>query len=264
MSVSVDGRLAVHPWLKDKLRFPSPDVSSFSILGEDVFSLIVGRSVLRGLASFHGAEPPNVRWGHNDAGGDWTPDGALRRLAWFQFAVPDRPLAGRRLPVQPAVSVVAEVLAQVGAVELSAVRVIAPLAAAPDGRADLVAMPRWFGLADPGSASDVVVAVDAPAESAIGTDDLIRAARSGTDDSVAISAAPPGDADAVQISEPPYGQAWLLSPDGSMATRQVLAFRCAIPTWTMDAASWLVEVFLEALREFAVTAPVAITVARLP
>jgi hypothetical protein len=263
MSVSVDGRLTVHPWLRHHLRSPGPDASSFSILGEDAFSLIVGRSVIRGLASFHGQAPPNVRWGHNDAGGDWTPDGALRRLAWFQFAVPDRPLPGRRLPVQPAVSIVAETLAQVGVVELGAVHVIAPLAAAPDGRADLIAIPRWFSLADPASADEVLVTVNVPAEPAVGYEELIPVARTRTVDSVAISAASPGDAHAVQLVEPPYGQAWLLSPDGSAPPRHSLAFRCSIPTWTMDTACWLVEVFLEALRELGVTEPAAITVARL-
>ena len=79
-------------------------------------------------------------------------------------------------------------------------------------------------------------------------------------DSVAISAAPDGQVDAVPFLEPPYGEAWLLSP----GARDRLTFRCSIPTWTMDAASWLVEVFIEALRELGQTEPVAITVAALP
>jgi hypothetical protein len=261
MSVSVDGRLTIHPWLRDQLRFPSPDVSLFSILGEDAFSLIVGRSQIRGLASFHGIAPPSVRWGHNDAGGDWTPDGALRRLAWFQFAVPDQPVAGRRLPVQPAVSIVEETLARIGAVELSALHVIAPIAVAPDGRPDLVAMPRWFQFADPTTATEVSVAVsvDASADPAGRTADLIQVARSRALDSVAISASTHGEPGIAQF-EPPYGQAWLLSQDA----HDCLTFRCSIPAWTMDAASWLVEVFIEALREVGETEPVAITVAAFP
>jgi hypothetical protein len=55
--------------------------------------------------------------------------------------------------------------------------------------------------------------------------------------------------------EPPYGTSWLLG----LGQHVQFALRCMLPTWSIDAASWLVEVLVEALRELAITAPVAIS-----
>jgi hypothetical protein len=55
----------------------------------------------------------------------------------------------------------------------------------------------------------------------------------------------------------PHGQAWLLA----LGARDQLAFRCVVPIWSTDAASWLIEVFIEALRETGETGAVAISVA---
>lgn len=81
MSLAVDGKLTVHPWLRAALSQPGLDHAQHSILGEDVISLIVAHAKASGLTSFSGDEPPSVRWGHNDAGGDWTQDATVRRLA---------------------------------------------------------------------------------------------------------------------------------------------------------------------------------------
>ncbi|HEX4728263.1 MAG TPA: hypothetical protein VH298_10735 [Jatrophihabitans sp.] len=60
--------------MRDELRQPDGDNAQHSILGQDVFSLIVARSKARGLAVFSGDEPSSIRWGHNDAGGQTLPE----------------------------------------------------------------------------------------------------------------------------------------------------------------------------------------------
>jgi hypothetical protein len=55
------------------------------------------------------------------------------------------------------------------------------------------------------------------------------------------------------------GHAWLLTP----GARDRLIYRCANPTWSVDAAAWLAEVFTEAFQDNAEKEPVAISVAAL-
>lgn len=250
MSAAVDGRLTVHPWLQGKLN--QRDGRTSDILGEDVFSLVVACSKARGLSSFSGPESPSARWGHNDAGGDWTQDGTARRLGWLQCAVPERPVPGRRLPIQPAFSVLDEVLSMIGVVELTALQAIVPLAAAPDGRFDIAAMTRCFDLADPGSAGAASVLLSLPHDSVANDQPLLELVRVWTNDRIVPERV---DADSVSAIGPPYGTAWLLG-DGD---RVQLAARCTLPTWSISAASWLVETFVEALRELGSTEPVAIS-----
>lgn len=253
MSVAVDGALTVHPWLLGEIRAGHGENAQHSILDEDVFSLIVARSKACGLASFSGDEPPSVRWGHNDAGGDWTQDGAVRRLGWFQCAVPAHPLAGRRIPVQPALAVLDDVLSLVGAVELTAVHAIVPLAAAPDGRFDLAAMARWFDFADPDTAQAVSVALSVPAGDLGRFEPLLGLIRARSMDRL-----DPTSVDEAELpaGPQPYGMAWLLRP----GERAQLGLRCTLPTWSIEASSWLLEIVVEALRELGERDPVAISV----
>lgn len=246
MSAAVDGRLTVHPWLLADLG--ESDTGS-SILDQDVFSLIVARSKARGLASFSGAEPPSVRWGHNDAGGDWIQDGTVRRLAWFQCAVPEQPTPGRRLPIQPVLSVLDEVLALVGVVEPTALHLIVPLAGAPDGRPDLAALARWFDLADPETACQLTLILAAPVIGSTSLRSVPELIRTRSMDRISIEQTEP-------LVVEPYGTPWLLDP----VEHRQLAWRATLPTWSIEAAGWLIELLLEALRELAVTAPVAISV----
>ncbi|MFH8474611.1 hypothetical protein [Streptomyces sp. NPDC018000] len=50
---------------------------------------------------------------------------------------------------------------------------------------------------------------------------------------------------------------------GEMQTEgmhRALAFRCRVPVWSLDAAAWTTEVFVEALRVTGTAEPVMITV----
>lgn len=250
MSAAVDGRLTIHPWLQGKLN--QRDGCALDILGEDVFSLVVARSKSRGLADFSGQEPPSVRWGHNDAGGDWTQDMTVRRLAWLQCAVPELPLTGRRIPVQPVFSVLDEVLSLVGVVELRALQAIVPLAAAPDGRFDIAALGRCFDFADPIAARPVSVLLSVPDNDPANRQGLWERLRARSGDRITADSA---DVDALAPIESPYGTSWLLG-DGD---RIRLAARCRLPTWSIDAASWLIETVVETLRESGSTEVVAIS-----
>lgn len=57
-------------------------------LEEDVFGLVVSRSEILGFAEFGGDRHAIEHWGHCDAGGTWTQDGAEHLLAWLQVDVP--------------------------------------------------------------------------------------------------------------------------------------------------------------------------------
>jgi hypothetical protein len=252
MSVAVDGRLTVHPWLRAEISQAGRG-DALSVLGEGVFSLVVALSKARGLASFSGDEPPSVRWCHNDAGGDWTQDGTVRRLAWFQCAVPEQPLEGRRLPIQPAFSVLEDLLSLTGAVDLRAVHAVVPIAAAPDGRVDLAAIAHLFDFADPRTKRAVSVALTASGSRPSNLQSLWGLVQTRSLDGIVAENIELGTLPAI---EPPYGMPWLLGPGEQVQ----LAMRCALPTWSMDAASWLVEILIEGLRELDVGGSVAISV----
>lgn len=252
MSLAVDGQLAIHPWLRSALSQPASDQAQHSILGEDVFSLIVAHSKASGLASFSGDEPPSVRWGHNDAGGDWTQDATVRRLARFQCAVPEVPLTGRRLPVQPALTVLDKVLTLAGVLDLTAVHAVVPLAAAPDGRFDLVAMAKLSDFPNPETARAVWLTLSVPASDGARFDALPALVRARSMGRIGPEQVDEFRSPAIK---PPHGTSWLLNP----GERTPLTLRCTMPTWSIDAASWLVELLIETFRELGELDPVAVS-----
>jgi len=251
MSAAIEGRLLLHPWLTARLNERGDGV--WDILGEDVFSLVIACSKSRGLASFSGHEPPSVRWGPNGAGGDWTQGKEPRRLAWLQCAVPEQPLSGRRLPIQPVFSVLHDVLSLVGVIELEAIQAIAPLAAAPDGRFDIAALSRCFDFVDPSGAREILLRLMLPDSTRAAPRALWELVRTLSGGRIAAEDA---NADSPHPVAPPYGTQWLLG-DGTYAQT---AARCTLPAWSVDAASWLIETVIEALRVVGCMDPVAISV----
>jgi len=63
------------------------------------------------------------------------------------------------------------------------------------------------------------------------------------------------DADASPQIDLPYGTPWLLDK----GDRVRLTARCTLPTWSNEAASWLIETIVEVLRESGSREPVAIS-----
>ncbi|MES9510349.1 hypothetical protein ABWJ92_28690 [Streptomyces sp. NPDC000609] len=93
-----------HPWVDRVL-------AENDLADEDVFGLAVARAEAYGWSSTHLGRGPldGCRWGHNDAGEDWTEDNRVRQLARLQVAVEEQ-LHGRRLPLLPVATVLGDVL----------------------------------------------------------------------------------------------------------------------------------------------------------
>ncbi|MER8067474.1 hypothetical protein ABTZ59_04070 [Streptomyces sp. NPDC094034] len=253
MIMGVHGVLDLEPWIRRAHEDDS--------LEEDMYSLVVKRTVAYGLSSFHAGGPEGERWGHNDAGGDWTQDGKVHQLAWLQVAVSED-LPGQRIPVQPAATVLRDVLTRLGRFRLTGLHTLAPLHLAPDGRADLVDAAAWFALADPGPAApvDLTVSVWAP-ESAgpLGerASDLLAAAQERTYEAMTIRPAPTEATTTTARDGLDLPLAGEVQTEGM---RPGPAFHCRVREWSLDVAAWTTEIFVDALRSTGARAPALITV----
>jgi hypothetical protein len=154
MYSSVSGLLTLLPLLGERLAAGTLEV--------DAFSLIASSASVLGFTSFAGdqaAEP--VQWGHCDAGGDWTQDGAEHQLAWLQADLPLGP--GRTLPLQAAFAVIERALRRVGAVEVRAFDAVLPLATHRPDAGRLAEQRDWLALgpAEAAAERDLIVRLDA-------------------------------------------------------------------------------------------------------
>ncbi|MER5614804.1 hypothetical protein [Streptomyces sp. NPDC002215] len=267
--MGVHGVLTRHPWLTPpesaSASGPPEDTSdSDSDVAEDaseaenvdVFGLAVNRAEAYGWSSTllgAGMELGGSRWGHNDAGEDWTQDGRVREIGWLQVDVSSC-LNRQRLPVLPVATVLGDVLRQVGDVRVTGVHTVAPVHLAPDPAAALLYAAHWYELADPGAARDITVTVSGRDAGLPGRGGRVR------DEALACSYG--------RMTVEPENTAVNLpglsrSPTGKVQTegmRRALAFRCRVPVWSLDAAAWTTEVFVEALRATGTAEPVLITV----
>ena len=256
MILGLHGILDRHPWI-DR-------VSAEYDLDEDVFSLAVKRAAAYGWSSTHlssGSELGGQRWGHNDAGGDWTQDGRVRQIAWLQLS-PAEDLNEQRLPVLPAATVLGDALRRVGRFRLTGLHALVPLRLAPDSGFDLVSAADWFALADPDGSAELTVTLSAGDTTGLdgraGLDDRVQEvcdlARERTHGRMAIEA----------ISAPGSRHEGLSLPlAGELQTigmREVMAFRCGAREWSLDVATWTIEIFIDALRATGTVNPVLLTV----
>jgi len=198
MTAEVYGVLREHAWIGH---------AADHDLDADLFALAVKRAAAYGWSSTRfsaGAELGGQRWGHADAGGDWSQDGRVRQLAWLTV-YPATDLREQHLPVLPLTRVMVESLGRVGELDFTGLTVRVPMRLAPDTRFDLreLVVQRGHG--------------------------QLRAEH-------------------VEHVEHRAG------------ARDRTAFSCALPEWTPDAAAWLAEVFIDALRAVGVrdTAEIAI------
>lgn len=198
MTAEVYGVLREHAWIGH---------AADHDLDADLFGPAVKRAAAYGWSSTRfsaGAELGGQRWGHADAGGDWSQDGRVRQLAWLTV-YPATDLREQHLPVLPLTRVMVESLGRVGELDFTGLTVRVPMRLAPDTRFDLreLVVQRGHG--------------------------QLRAEH-------------------VEHVEHRAG------------ARDRTAFSCALPEWTPDAAAWLAEVFIDALRAVGVrdTAEIAI------
>jgi hypothetical protein len=251
MIVGLHGVFDRYPWI-DR-------ASSEYDLDEDAFSLVVKRAAAYGWSSTYvggGWELEGQRWGHNDAGGDWTQDGRVRQVAWLQAAAAER-LRGQRLPVLPAVTVLGDAVRRVGVLSLTGLHTLAPLHLATDSRADLVGAADWFALADPDGVAELTVTVSAreTAALAVRASEIRQLALERTSGRMTVQAAPPGRAG---LALPLAGEVQ------TSGMRQAMTFRCGAREWSLDVAAWATEVFVDALRATGTTEPVLVTVSAPP
>ncbi|MGS2590075.1 hypothetical protein [Streptomyces hebeiensis] len=247
MTAEIHGVLRLHPWIGR--------VSADYDLDEDLFSLAVKRAATYGWSSALlgvGQELSGQRWGHADAGGDWSQDGRVRQLAWLTV-YPTVGLRAQHLPVRPMTQVLTDALHRMGVLHFTGLRVQAPVRLAPDASFDLRADADWFSLASPDAKANVTVAIstgsnvtetlvrDLVAQRGHGLLHIEQTHRHSPDSGgVAPSASPLG------LDDVPR------APD--------MVFTVSAPEWTPDAAAWIAEVVVDSLRAAGVRAPTGITV----
>ncbi|MFD4859194.1 hypothetical protein [Streptomyces atratus] len=248
--MGVHGVFTRHPWLVPPVGASEPDV--------DVFGLAVNRAEVYGWSSTllgAGMELGGSRWGHNDAGEDWTQDGRVREIGWLQVDVSSH-LNRQRLPVLPVATVLGDVLRQVGDIRVTGVHTVAPVHLAPDPATALLYTAGWYELADPGTVREITVTVSGrEAELADRAGRVRDEALACTYGCMTVEPETT-DVDLPGLALPLTGE---MQTEGM---RRALAFRCRVPVWSLDAAAWTTEVFVEALRVTGTAEPVMITVSR--
>ncbi|MET9801172.1 hypothetical protein [Streptomyces sp. NPDC006368] len=259
------GILERHPWFD---RVVEQDAEGS--VEEDVLGLAIDRAGSYGWRTLSTwlneggqvtAHHEPTAWAHEEAGGDWTQDGRVRRLAWLQAGVlTDPPRPG--LPVRPVVLVLSETLARVGTVTFTGLHALLPLQAAErDTAFHQTELAPWFGLADPDARYDVVVTLSCrPGEGGVDEGDAgaVRAAvREMAQGALDVSAADAvADADGgVPGLDLDLGR--VMHTEGM---REVLRFGCRTREWSPDVAVWLVEMVADAVRGVGRAAPVVVTV----
>ncbi|MEV6506849.1 hypothetical protein AB0M61_12070 [Streptomyces sp. NPDC051642] len=231
MTAEVYGVLREHAWIGQ--------VSADHDLDEDLFGLAVKRAAAYGWSSTRfsaGAELGGQRWGHADAGGDWSQDGRVRQLAWMTV-YPATELREQHLPLLPLTRVMVESLGRVGELDFTGLTVRVPVRLAPDTRFDLVGDADWFALAAPDARAEAVVSVVGPV------------------DTVA-------ERVCELVVQRGHGQLRAEHVEHLAGAHDRTTFACDLPEWTPDAAAWLAEVFVDALRAVGVRGTVEIAIAR--
>ncbi|MDX3224759.1 hypothetical protein [Streptomyces sp. ME19-01-6] len=223
-------------------------------IDEDVFSLAVKRAEAYGWTTTSGGVLEGARWGHNDAGEDWTEDGRIRQMAWLQIAA-ENP-RGQRLPVLPAATVLGDVLRRMGTFRLTGLHTLAPLHLAPDSLVHLAQTADWFALDDPDGAVEFTVTVSGrgSAASAVESRDVRALALERAFGRLTFEAVPPGPDTQEGLALPVAGE---VQTEGM---RQVLALRCGARSWSLDTAVWATEIVIDALRAAGAAQPVLVTV----
>jgi len=229
MTVEIHGVFQRHAWIDQ--------VSADHDLDEDLFSLVVKRAAAYGWSSafFAGlSDLAGARWGHADAGNDWSQDGRNRRLAWLTV-YPTAGMARQHLPILPMTRVMTDSLHRMGDVTFTALSCRVPLGLAPDTALDLRMDADWYALSSPDARTGITVRISTASEFTP-AQLLAHAARRSV------------------------GQ--LRINRGELPERTTeTTFTASAPEWTPDAAAWVTELVVNSLREFGVGGSAVISVA---
>lgn len=224
-------------------------------LDEDLYSLTAQRAEAYGLTStvLGAARPRGARWAHNEAGGDWTQDGAVREIGYLQVdiadATPDQPP-----PVRPAFTVLTDALRHVGSLTVAGVHVLAPPRPGVAGNEDLTWSDDEPGGTSTETGTEVTVTLAARYGGLAGRAQRISEAVTDLSSGrLHLTPAPPESPDHA-LPYPLTGTIHLVEA----ATGP--GFRCRTPTWSLDMAVHIAETFLTALVPYG-TGPALVSVA---
>ncbi|QNP75959.1 hypothetical protein IAG44_26865 [Streptomyces roseirectus] len=227
MTVEIHGVFRRHPWIDQ--------VSADHDLDEDLFSLVVKRAAAYGWSSaFIGglSDLAGARWGHADAGNDWSQDGRNRRLAWLTVH-PTAGMARQHLPVLPMTRVMTDSLYRMGNVTFTALSAHVPLRLAPDTALDLRTDADWYALTSPAARTGITVTISADSEF------------------------PPAQV-LTHTAQRSIGQ--LRIDQRELPTRTTeTTFTASAPEWTPDAAAWVTDLVVNSPREAGVRGRAVIT-----
>jgi hypothetical protein len=243
--VGLRGVLAMHPGVRTQWEAGE--------LEEDAFSLIAKRSEILGLAEFSGDRHAIAHWGHCDAGGTWTQDGAEHLLAWLQVDVRTDATAGERrlLPIASTLAVVRDALAQVGALTLTEADAIVPLGLMADPLSRLAAGRDWLLSAPAGGPRrKLVVTLDAGGSAAkLDPGHLEESLGLLGDEVLGPVAVAPARSDALPAEFLQH-----------RFTRGAVELRATTSSWSVDTAAWVIEHAARACMAAGVREPLLIAV----
>ncbi|MFR9729059.1 hypothetical protein ACL03H_07515 [Saccharopolyspora sp. MS10] len=136
--VGTHGVLRLHPWV---LRRQERGTFEF-----DTYSLMLTRSSALGLVELPPEENELARWHQEEAGEDWTQDGATRQVAWMQAGAAN--LNKQRIPVWTALTCLQDSMAKIGSLEIAGTHAVLPLHADAPAASQLPNAVDWFSLED--------------------------------------------------------------------------------------------------------------------
>lgn len=232
-----------------------PLVASQWELGEfdDVYGLLVQRSVSLGVAEFGSRADAGVRWHQHEAGGDWTQDGSVREAAWLQAGLLDE---RARVPAWQAMMCLNEVLNRVGRFELRGVHAVLPLGADILDNEHFATSHQWFTRVGRGDPEELAVSVRAPAMNEL--DPAGLAAEMETR-SLSTIAAEVLDSPPSGLPDPAaFEGRWHLGDDVAETN-----LSCRVPEWSLDMAGFTADLVSDAARACGVRAPTAVSIFHL-
>ncbi|WP_371096267.1 hypothetical protein [Streptomyces sanglieri] len=241
-----------HPWIDRVL-------AENDLEDEDVFSLAVTRAEAYGWSSTHLGRGTldGCRWGHNDAGEDWTEDDRIRQLAWLQVAVEEH-LHGQRLPFLPVATVLSDVLHHMGTYRFTGLHTVVPLQLSTDDSLVYLSQAAdWVAAAGPGPSAECVITIAARESAGLANKEQDVNALI-LERSLGRMAIHPG-----KPSAPAVGLASLLVGEVQTEGMQKAAsIYCSLPAWSLDSAIWAAEVTATAVREAGAREPVLLTISQ--
>lgn len=239
--IGLHGRLELHPLVARQWELGEFD---------DVYGLLVQRSVALGLAEFGSRADAGVRWHQHEAGGDWTQDGEVREAAWMQAGLLDE--CGR-VPGWQAMTCLGDVLNRVGGFELRGVHAVLPLGADILDNEHFTTSHRWFTMVEHGQPEVVGVSVRTPANGEIDPAGLVSEMEARSLSTIAVEVP---DAPASGLPDPEtFDGRWPLGEDVVE-----VHLSCRVPEWSLDMAGFTTDLVSDAVRACGVRAPAAISI----